>query len=80
MRIGVYVDGFNVYYGARGLCGRGTPGWRWLDLRSLATDLIGKRADWPSARVERLVYWARTSMSRRIFCWMCSAARRMALS
>ena len=29
MRIGVYVDGFNLYYGARTLCGRGTPGWRW---------------------------------------------------
>ena len=25
MRIGVYVDGFNLYYGARGICGRGTP-------------------------------------------------------
>jgi hypothetical protein len=25
MRIGVYVDGFNLYYGARWLCGRGTP-------------------------------------------------------
>lgn len=36
MRIGVYIDGFNLYYGARGLCGRSTPGWRWLNLRSLA--------------------------------------------
>ena len=43
MRIGVYVDGFNLYYGARGLCGRGTPGWRWLDLRGLAADLVGRR-------------------------------------
>src|SRR5271169_6200566 len=40
MRIGVYIDGFNLYYGARGLCGRGTPGWRWIDLRALATDLV----------------------------------------
>jgi hypothetical protein len=37
VRIGVYVDGFNLYYGARGLCGRGTPGWRWLDLRGVPT-------------------------------------------
>ena len=21
------MDGFNLYYGARALCGRGTPGW-----------------------------------------------------
>src|SRR5215831_5650619 len=56
MRIGVYVDGFNLYYGARGLCGRGTPGWRWLDLRSLASDLVGRRTSWVGARVERVVY------------------------
>ena len=56
MRIGIYVDGFNLYYGGRGLCGRGTPGWRWLDLRGLAADLVGRRANWPSARVDRVVY------------------------
>ena len=56
MRIGVYIDGFNLYYGARGLCGRGTPGWRWIDLRALATDLVGRRTNWAGARVERVVY------------------------
>ena len=56
MRIGVYVDGFNVYYGGRGICGRGTPGWRWLDLRALATDLISRRARWAGATVDRVVY------------------------
>src|SRR5215475_438364 len=56
MRIGVYVDGFNLYYGARGLCGRGTPGWRWLDLRGLAADLVGRRTSWAGAQVERVVY------------------------
>ena len=56
MRIGVYIDGFNLYYGARGICGRGTPGWRWLDLRALAADLTGRRTSWKGARVERVVY------------------------
>jgi hypothetical protein len=56
MRIGVYIDGFNLYYGARGLCGRGTPGWRWIDLRALATDLVGRRTSWEGAQVERIVY------------------------
>jgi len=46
MRVGVYVDGYNLYYGGRGLCGRGTPGWRWLDLRSLASDLVANRSLW----------------------------------
>jgi hypothetical protein len=56
VRIGVYVDGFNLYYGARGMCGRGTPGWRWLDLRALSADLIRRRKGWAGAHVERVVY------------------------
>jgi hypothetical protein len=56
MRIGVYVDGFNLYYGARGICGRGTPGWRWLDVRGLAADLVSRRGSWKGAQVQRVVY------------------------
>ena len=52
LRVGVYVDAFNVYYGARSHCGRGTPGWRWLDLGELAVSLINPRV-WPGARLER---------------------------
>jgi len=46
MRVGVYVDGYNLYYGGRGLCGRSTAGWRWLDLRSLSLDLIANQSLW----------------------------------
>lgn len=56
MRVGVYVDGFNVYYGARGIAGRATQGWRWLDLRSLVVDLIGRRRNWVDAEIERIIY------------------------
>jgi hypothetical protein len=56
VRVGVYVDGYNLYYGARGLCGRGTPGWRWLDIRALATSLVMARANWPAATVDRVIY------------------------
>ncbi|MZD07905.1 NYN domain-containing protein [Streptomyces sp. SID5785] len=56
MRVGVYVDAYNLYYGGRGLCGRGVAGWRWLDIRGLATTLVGQRADWPGAGVARIVY------------------------
>jgi len=55
VRVGVYVDGFNPYYGARGLCGRGTPGWRWLDLRALAGRLVGQ-SPWPEPAVSSVVY------------------------
>lgn len=52
MRIGVYVDGYNLYYGARKHSGRGTSGWRWLDVRALIEPLLG----WPGSSIERVVY------------------------
>ena len=56
MHVGVYVDGFNLYYGARGLCGKSTPGWRWLDLRALTTNLIRANSTWPTLSSLRVVY------------------------
>lgn len=56
MRVGVYIDGFNLYYGARGLCGRSLPGWRWLDLRALSTNAVLAHSNWTDATVERVVY------------------------
>lgn len=56
MRVGVYVDGYNLYYGARATCGRGTPGWRWLDVRKMVESVIQTQGGWPSAGVERIVY------------------------
>jgi hypothetical protein len=54
-RVGVYVDAFNVYYRARTVCGRGTAGWRWVDLAGLAMDLINPRI-WPNPRLARFAY------------------------
>ena len=56
MRVGVYVDAFNLYYGSRNLCGRSTPGWRWLDIRSLSSTLAAKRLNWTGSTVDRIVY------------------------
>lgn len=55
MRVGVYIDGFNLYYGARGMLGRSTPGWRWLDLRSLTDRLVVDQSPWTAAS-SRVVY------------------------
>ncbi len=60
MRVGIYVDGFNLYYGARDRCGRGTRGWRWLDIRALAADLVAARWNWAGALVQRVVYCTAT--------------------
>src|SRR4051794_150800 len=56
MRIGIYVDGFNLYYGGRRICGRSAPGWRWLDIRGLARTLVAERRNLPGATVHRVVY------------------------
>jgi hypothetical protein len=57
MRVGVYIDGHNVYFGGRSLAGgRGVPGWRWLDLRRLAESLVARHSGWTDARVDRVIY------------------------
>lgn len=55
MRVGIYIDGYNLYYGGRHQLGK-TPGWRWLDLRALATTLVSEQQGWPGAAVHRVVY------------------------
>lgn len=56
MRVGIYIDGFNLYYGGRSLCGKSTAGWRWLDLRQLSESVVASQSGWANATVERVVY------------------------
>lgn len=55
MRVGVYVDGFNLYYGARRQMGK-SPGWRWLNIRALVEDVVYAQRGWPDAEIGRIVY------------------------
>lgn len=64
MKVGVYIDGYNLYYGGRGLCGRSTPGWRWLDLKALVSDLVAIQPRWQDPVIETVTqYTARVSGS-----------------
>lgn len=56
MRVGVYIDGYNLYYGARRMAGKSTPGWRWLDVRALANRVISTNSTWNEWSLERVVY------------------------
>jgi uncharacterized LabA/DUF88 family protein len=56
VQVGAYIDGYNLYYGARGLCGRGTAGWRWLDIRALLEAVLARRQDWQGATLTRVIY------------------------
>jgi hypothetical protein len=40
MRVGVYIDGFNLYFGGSAIFGAGAPGWKWLEIRPASS---GKR-------------------------------------
>lgn len=51
----MYVDGYNLFYGARKMCGQGAAGWRWLDVRALAELLVG-RCPWRDTAISRIVY------------------------
>ncbi len=55
MRLGIYIDGFNLYYGAKSMFGRNTQGWRWLDLRALGERLASNQPGWPVTQ-SRVVY------------------------
>jgi hypothetical protein len=55
--VGVYVDGYNLYYGGRRLMGgAGRRGWKWLDLRRLAEAVVAARSSWSGAQVSRVIY------------------------
>ena len=58
MRVGIYIDGLNLYYGGRSIMGRGQSGWRWLDLRKLSQKLLDGRRAWlaQDATLHRIVY------------------------
>lgn len=57
LRVGVYIDGYNLYYGGRGLVGQsGIAGWKWLHLRKLAQALLDSRSGWDGAVAARVVF------------------------
>jgi uncharacterized LabA/DUF88 family protein len=56
MRVGVYVDGYNLYYGGRDWCGRSQPGWRWLDIRQMIDGILVRKSGWSTATIHRLIY------------------------
>ncbi len=46
-RVGVYIDGYNLYYGGNRLAGDGR--WKWLDLRALVVAHIPAFVPWDRA-------------------------------
>lgn len=55
MRVGVYIDGYNLYYGARTQCA-GVKHWKWLDVRALVESVIAGQRSWDVASSVRVTY------------------------
>jgi hypothetical protein len=65
VRVGVYIDGFNLYYGAGKRCGGETAGWRWLDVRAVVESILPRTWRERGATLGRVVYCtARVSGAR----------------
>lgn len=55
MRVGVYIDGYNLYYGGKKHCDPASH-WKWLDIRALVSDVVSAQRIWPDAQITRIVY------------------------
>jgi len=64
MRVGIYIDGFNLYYGGTALAGVGARGWKWLDLRGCFEAVA--RARWPDVSEVRPVVYCTARISSRV--------------
>jgi len=56
MRVGVYIDGYNLYYGAKRQCSSSVASWKWIDVRALMESVVSAQRSWPGATIERIVY------------------------
>lgn len=70
MRVGVYLDGFNIYYGGRKQFGAGVSGWKWYSPRLLAENTLQEAlahfSQDPSSPIPSI--WAQASIDRVVFC------------
>ncbi len=64
-RVRAYVDGFNLYYGAREAVATFAPGisWKWLDIEALCRSKA--RSAWPNAEMVGVHYFTARVKRRR---------------
>lgn len=55
LKVGVYIDGFNLYYGGNHLVGDSS--WKWLDLRKLIKQHIPQSLPWRDCELVRIIYF-----------------------
>src|SRR5690625_680812 len=70
MNVGVYIDGYNLYYGGRRLCGKRDVSWKWLDVRSLSKAVLADQLLYASNQnwFKILTAWSGAQISRVVYC------------
>lgn len=70
MRVGVYFDGYNIYYGGRARFGRGTAGWKWYSPKLMARQVINEVLATPNITSQGQVreVWQNADVHRTVFC------------
>lgn len=71
MRIGVYIDGYNLYYGGKRLSKKNAPAsWKWLSPRRLAESIMTAQLQFAAAQgwTQMASTWANATISRVVYC------------
>lgn len=68
LSVGVYFDGFNVYYGGRKLFGRGEPEWKWYSPRAVAACTLQHVLTSSFASTDIKQRWENYSIDRVVLC------------
>lgn len=70
MRVGVYIDGYNLYYGAKAQCGSGSHSWKWIDPRRLARSVLDGQLGYASGEglKDLTDTWAGASVQHVVYC------------
>lgn len=70
MKVGVYLDGFNIYYGGRKQFGRGVEGWKWYSPRALAENALASAMEYFAQAPGNCVpeQWSSAVVNRVVFC------------
>lgn len=68
LSVGVYFDGFNVYYGRKKQFGPGSAGWKWYSPRTLANNALQDFLEGPHSTPDVKSIWAGSFLNHVVFC------------
>ena len=69
MRVGVYIDGYNLYYGGKAQCGV-EQSWKWLDPRAVVVSALAGQLDFADSQAWSAITtaWEGADVTRVIYC------------